>query len=77
MNNLNTRRKELSFTQAKMAVQLGIGVSTYCMYENGQRHVPKKIAYKIAEILDVAVEELFEPSLFKTLCPSLDKKIQP
>lgn len=46
------RNKE-NLTQIEMAKILGISVSAYNMYENGNRKVPEQIASKIAQILKV------------------------
>ncbi|WP_213974943.1 helix-turn-helix transcriptional regulator [Tepidanaerobacter acetatoxydans] len=51
-------------TQAQMAKMLGIGVSTYNLYENGGRKVPEKIATKIAKILEVDKNDIFLPATF-------------
>lgn len=58
-------------TQAEMAGILCIAVSTYNMYENGQRKVPDEIATKICEILDRKKEDLFLPATF-TLSKTID-----
>lgn len=51
-------------TQEQMAKMLEIGVSTYNQYENSQRNIPYDIAKKIAEILEVEVEDIFLPVRF-------------
>lgn len=57
-------RKEKGFTQEQMASQLGIGVSTYNLYESGKRTVPEEIANKIALILNVELSSIFSPKKF-------------
>ncbi len=57
-------RKEKGFTQEQMASQLGIGVSTYNLYESGKRTVPEEIANKIALILNVKLSSIFSPKKF-------------
>lgn len=47
-----------------MAKKLKVGVSTYNQYENSQRSIPYNIAKKIAEILEVEVEDIFLPARF-------------
>lgn len=51
-------------TQTEMAEILGIGVSTYNMYENGQRKIPEEIATKISQVLEQKKEDLFLPATF-------------
>lgn len=57
-------RKTKDILQIEMAKALDIPVSTYNMYENGKRKVPREIAYKIARILEVEIEEIFMPATF-------------
>lgn len=57
-------RNEKKLTQADMAEMLGIAVSTYNTYENGQRKVPENIAANIAKILGVKKEDIFLPATF-------------
>lgn len=59
------RNKE-NLTQIEMAKILGISVSAYNMYENGNRKVPEQIASKIAQILKVNMEDIFLPATFTT-----------
>jgi len=62
--NIEDLRKKLNISQIDMAKMLQIPVSTYNMYENGKRKVPEKVANKIAEILNVKLEEIFLPATF-------------
>jgi len=57
-------RKDKKYTQEKMAEMLGISIAAYNLYENGGRKVPKKVATKIAQILEVDKEEIFLPETF-------------
>lgn len=57
-------RNKKGKTQAEMAKLLGIGVSTYNLYENGGRKVPDRIATKIAQILEVNKNDIFLPATF-------------
>jgi len=57
-------RKERNITQIEMSKILDIPVSTYNMYEKGNRRVPRKIACHIAKVLKVKVEDIFLPSTF-------------
>lgn len=64
MISLAEARKLKRITQTEMAKILGIGVSTYNLYENGGRKVPEKIATKIAKILEVSKDDIFLPATF-------------
>lgn len=57
-------REEKGLTQADMAKELGIVVSSYNMYETGQRAVPFDKAKKIAEILNAGMDDIFLPQKF-------------
>jgi DNA-binding XRE family transcriptional regulator len=67
--NLAKVRKQKGKTQTEMAKLLGIGVSTYNLYENGAHKTPREIAVGIAEILEIEVEAIFLPATF-TVCKS-------
>jgi len=64
MTNLAKLRISKGKTQEQMAKLLGIGVSTYNQYENAQRSIPYDVAKKVAELLEVEVEEIFLPTRF-------------
>jgi len=57
-------RELKGISQVEMAKILEIPVSTYNVYENGNRKVPEEIAKKIANILGVKVEDIFLPVTF-------------
>ena len=63
---LREYRKEKGLTQSQMAEKLGITVSSYNMYETGQRTVPITKAEKIASILNVKVNKIFLAKKFTT-----------
>ena len=62
-------------TQAEMSVMLSIAISTYSMYENGQRKVPEEVATKICEVLERSSEELFLAATF-TLSKTCNSKLK-
>lgn len=64
MSKLSTLRNKSKITQKDMAEHIGVAVSTYCMYENGQRTIPAEKAYKIASFLNTDIEEIFLPFSF-------------
>lgn len=57
-------REEKGISQIKMAEILKIPVSTYNVYENGNRRVPEEIARNISRILDVEIKDIFLPVTF-------------
>lgn len=64
MKNIAKLRAEKKLTQTKMAKMLGISVSSYNMYENGQRKIPQNKAIQIAKVLGVRIEDIFLPTAF-------------
>lgn len=59
MNNLEQLRTIKGLTQEDIASRVGIAVSTYSMYANGHRSIPRSIAERIADILDCKLDEIF------------------
>lgn len=57
-------RNLIDINQVEMAKKLNIPVSTYNVYENGRRTAPVDMALKIAKILGVEIEEIFQPVTF-------------
>lgn len=57
-------REDKGISQIEMAERLEIPVSTYNVYENGNRKVPEEIARNIANILNVEVKDIFLPATF-------------
>ena len=43
----------------RLAQLVGISPTELCLYEQNRRHCPSDIRYKIAEILETSVDELF------------------
>lgn len=64
MIDLKETRLKNDKTQQQMADLLDIGLTTYHQYETSDRDIPYKIAKKTAEILNVAVEDIFLPTKF-------------
>lgn len=62
LDALKKSREKAGFTQAQMAMKLGIDHSTYCNYENGRRGLSLKTALDIAAILKKTPNSLFLPS---------------
>lgn len=53
-------RRKLGFTQDRMAEALCMDVSCYCRRESGQIKIPAEQWLKIAKILGVSLEEIYE-----------------
>ena len=66
LKNLKELRTKKGLTQRDMAEKLRVAVSSYNMYENGQRKIPSEIAYEIANILKVDIRDIFLPMTFTT-----------
>ena len=64
VKSIEQLRKSKNISQMKMAKMLDIPISTYNVYENGNRRVPEDIARNIARILGVEVEDIFLPATF-------------
>lgn len=64
MNKLKEARIKTGKTQEEISKEVGIAVSTYNMYEKETRRTPIKTAKKIAQVLNVDVEDIFLPQTF-------------
>ncbi|AFM01506.1 putative transcriptional regulator [Desulfitobacterium dehalogenans ATCC 51507] len=64
MIELKFAREAKGYTQEQMAQLVKIGVSTYNMYEKGNRNVPDYIADRIANVLQIPKDEIFLPVRF-------------
>lgn len=64
MTRLEQARAGKGLTQEAVASKVGIAVSTYSMYENGHRSVPKIIAERIAGAVGCEVSDIFLPEKF-------------
>lgn len=58
-------RKELNYTQDKLASQVGVTKKTISFYENNQRMPPLDMLLKLAEIFSVSTDYLLEKTDFK------------
>ncbi|ATA93492.1 helix-turn-helix domain-containing protein [Capnocytophaga canimorsus] len=58
--NIRKKRIEKGISQEMMASELGISQSTYAKIENGQQKLPTRMLMRIANILDVPIDSLFE-----------------
>ena len=64
IKNIEQLRKDKNISQTEMAQMLKLPVSTYNVYENGNRKVPEEVARNIAKILDVKIKDIFLPATF-------------
>lgn len=55
-------RKLKGYTQQELADSVGISLAVLGAVERGNRHVEDKILNKIADVLEISVEELANPS---------------
>jgi putative transcriptional regulator len=61
-NSLRERRSEAGLTQAELAAALGVSRQTVISIESG-RYLPSlPLAFRIAGLFQVPLEELFEPT---------------
>jgi putative transcriptional regulator len=58
-NRIKERRTELGFTQAELAEQVGVTRKTVNTVENGVFTPSATLAIKLAQALNVPVEQLF------------------
>jgi len=56
--NLKSRRRELGYTQAKVAELLGIEQPSYAAIESGRRNPGLDVVDKVASVLDCDPAEL-------------------
>lgn len=60
-NNLKELRKEQQFTQQEFAERLNVSRQTIISIETGKYDPSLTLAFKIAYLLHVKIEEIFEP----------------
>ena len=51
-------REDFDYTQAQVAVRVGIGQQMYSRYERGDQQFPLHIVIKLAKIYDVSIDYL-------------------
>lgn len=56
--NLKRIRIAKGYSQKEFAEKLGVGKSTYCMYESGNREPNVQTIKRISELLNVPTDEL-------------------
>ena len=64
MKTLKSIREANCMTQQDVAKHLDIPISTYVMYENGSRNIPKDIVDKLVVLLNIKNNNIFLPTRF-------------
>ena len=60
-NNIRELRKEKNYRQEDLAAALGVTRQTINAIENDKYDPTLRLAFKLANILETTVDELFEP----------------
>lgn len=60
-NRLRVLRAERSWSQAELASRLGVSRQTVNAVENGRYDPSLPLAFDIAAVFEMAIEEIFEP----------------
>ena len=60
-NGIRTRRKELGLSQEDLARQCGVSRQTVNAIENNKYDPTLSLAFRLAKILGLTVDELFTP----------------
>ena len=60
-NGIHTRRKELGLSQEELARQCGVSRQTVNAIENNKYDPTLSLAFRLAKILGLTVDELFTP----------------
>lgn len=61
-NDVRTRRRDSTMTQQDMAEALGVSRQTIIAIERGKYDPSLSLAFKIAELFGVRIEDIFDPS---------------
>jgi len=73
--NIKKLRKEKSWLQKQMAVELNISQSYYNKIENGQREPSLEVVKKLANMFNVSVDQLLDEETVLTEIKIEDKSI--
>lgn len=60
-NRLKVLRAERDWSQEELAKRLGVSRQTVNSIENGRYDPSLPLAFKMAQLFDLAIEEIFEP----------------
>ncbi len=61
-NRLRVLRAERNWSQGKLADELGVSRQTINAIENGKYDPSLPLAFKMAHLFEMPIEEIFEPS---------------
>lgn len=56
---LATIREQKGYAQKDFAEKIGVPISTYNLYENGNRAIPAEVASRICAVLEVEDSDIF------------------
>ena len=73
--NLKRIRKSKGLSQKELAEKLGVSQPSYAQYERGARNPKVETIRKIANALDIPVEELNPPSNLEKLASKFSKMV--
>jgi transcriptional regulator with XRE-family HTH domain len=59
MTSIHDARTRLGLTQQQLAEKLGVTRTTVTMWETGANTPPTKILPKLAEVLQITIDQLF------------------
>lgn len=59
MSNLKKAREEKKITQREISSKIGISQQAYSLIENGNNQSSLSVAFKIADILEKDIRQLF------------------
>jgi putative transcriptional regulator len=59
-NNLRVLRAQRNWSQARLAEELGVSRQTVNAIETGKYDPSLPLAFKLAEVFDLLIEEIFE-----------------
>ncbi len=62
-NRLKVLRAERDWTQAQLAVELEVSRQTVNAIEKGKFDPSLPLAFKVARLFDMAIEDIFQPGL--------------
>jgi putative transcriptional regulator len=62
-NKLRVLRAEREWSQARLAQELGVSRQTVNAIETGKYDPSLPLAFKLAHVFDLSIEEIFEPDL--------------
>jgi len=62
-NNLRVLRAERDWSQARLGEELGVSRQTVNAIETGKYDPSLPLAFKIAAVFDLTIEEIFDPDV--------------